>query len=74
MQNNIEIDIGDMTTVNVTELVDCLKNLHERLVSNYNDGAEFNQFEEDRSAVLQAVEIMEEYIINNNGHVNVIEL
>ena len=74
MQNNIEIDIDDMTTINVVELVDCLKELHERLVRNYNDGSEFNQLEEDRGAVLQAVEIMEEYIINNNGHVNVIEL
>jgi hypothetical protein len=41
------------------ELISDLENLHQRLVSNYNDGIKFEQTEEDRMAVLHAIEIIE---------------
>lgn len=53
MQNN------NITEIDVGELVDCLENLHGRLVSDYNDGTGFEQIEEDRHSVLTALEVIE---------------
>lgn len=55
----------DFSIVDVGELVDCLENLHGRLVSDYNDGIGFEQTEEDRNSVLTALEVIE---ANTFGH------
>ena len=41
-----------------------LQDLHERLVSNYNDNTQFEQLEEDRLAVGNAIEMLERVIPN----------
>lgn len=58
---------NDITDINVAELVGCLEDLHQRLVSNYNDGAPFEQSEEDRNAVRTALDIIEANIITNSN-------
>ena len=44
------------------KLLSCLQDLHERLVSNYNDNTPFEQLEEDRLAVSNAIELLEKQI------------
>lgn len=41
------------------KLLTHLQDLHERLVSNYNDNTPFEQLEEDRLVVSNAIELLE---------------
>lgn len=47
-----------------TKIIQRLQDLHERLVSNYNDNTPFEQLEEDRLAVGNAIEMLEGVIPN----------
>lgn len=45
--------------INKTRLLTHLKDLHDRLVLNYNDNTPFKQLEEDRLVVSNVIELLE---------------
>ena len=47
--------------INKTRLLTHLRDLHDRLVSNYNDNTPFEQFEEDRLVVSNVIELLEKW-------------
>ena len=44
----------------MNKLIEQLEDLHNRLVLNYNDNVPFEQFEEDRLAVNNALNLLKE--------------
>lgn len=48
-----------MTKDEISAIMQDLEELHQRLVLNYNDGVPFEQFEEDRLTVANAIELVE---------------